>query len=87
MNVAPMLNVKGFAAIHPSHRKWSLNGEIVFCWNCGYLMKKKAQRLKDKCEGEPAEGSIKHIEESHETRAVPTNKKWHSAEVEKRVAD
>ena len=39
----------GYDRIHPSHKRCSLNGEIIFCWNCGYWMKYKSQNLQHKC--------------------------------------
>jgi hypothetical protein len=39
----------GYDRIHPSHKRCSLNGEIIFCWNCGYWMKYKSQNLQQRC--------------------------------------
>ena len=47
---APRIKTAGFDAIHHSHKRVSLNGEIIFCWNCGYWMLKKTQKLQERCD-------------------------------------
>ena len=43
----------GFDLIHLSHKKAAANGEIIFCWNCGYYMINKSQNLRNSCAIEP----------------------------------
>ena len=43
----------GYSRIDPSHKRCRLNGEIVFCWNCGYWMVKKSQNLQKRCDPDP----------------------------------
>lgn len=44
----------GYSRIHPSHKRCRLNGEVIFCWNCGYFMINKSQNLHKPCDPDPA---------------------------------
>ena len=46
----PASTGSGYEGIHPSHVRASLNGEIIFCWRCGYWMRNKSQKLKLRCD-------------------------------------
>ena len=40
----------GYDRIHPSHKRCRFNGEVVFCWECGYWMVNKSQNLSKPCD-------------------------------------
>ena len=41
---------KGYDRIHHSHKRCRLNGEVFFCWECGYWMIQKSQKLSEVCD-------------------------------------
>jgi hypothetical protein len=40
----------GYERIHSSHKRCRLNGEVIFCWVCGYWMIQKSQKLSEVCD-------------------------------------
>ena len=44
----------GYSRIHPSHKRCRLNGEVIFCWKCGYFMVHKSQNLQLPCDPDPS---------------------------------
>ena len=64
----------GYDRIHPSHKRCSLNGEIIFCWNCGYWMKQKAQNLQFRCDISKISDYQKDIRRKLRNRLYPQKK-------------